>query len=148
MTSTISSNASNIQNEMSQIYYKLMGSTSTNNADGLTKNELASLGNTCDVIDGTDIGGPNFFKALSNAFDKLDNNQDGVLTGDEVPMTKAESALCQGGVEVSYSATQSINTTLTPSPGTMSVTDTQKTLNDILDRLTKNEGHQTYSATK
>jgi len=89
MVSSISSDASYIQNQMNQIYENFMNSTETSSANGLTKDGLTSLGNTTKTVNGTEIGGSTFFKALSNEFDKLDKNADGKLTGDEVPTVKA-----------------------------------------------------------
>lgn len=85
MTSSISSNALSAQSYMDKMYQKLMDTTSTDGTAGLTKDELSSLGNNSNNIDGTPIGGPTFFKALSQEFDSLDKNKDGKLTADEIP---------------------------------------------------------------
>lgn len=85
MMSSIGNNASYVQFSMNQMYQKLMDTT--NSSGGLTKDELTSLGNTSNNIDGTSIGGPTFFKALSQEFDTLDKNNDGKLTVNEIPTT-------------------------------------------------------------
>lgn len=85
MTSSISSNASFAQSYMDKMYEKLMDKTSTDGTAGLTKDELSSLGNSNKSVDGTEIGGSTFFKALSEEFNSLDKNEDGKLTADEIP---------------------------------------------------------------
>lgn len=84
MPSNIIGNYSCIQNEMNQLFQDFISSTEISNSNGLTKDELNSLGKASSTI-----GGPSFFKALFNEFEKLDKNDDGRLTGDEVPTVNA-----------------------------------------------------------